>query len=179
MTPRFLQAIPYVLQHEGGLNNEKNDSGQITNMGISLSFIQSIHDDVNHDGKVDSNDIITLTLQEAEDIYFNNFWRPAYDVLPARVAIKVFDVAVNTGVGRANMFLQKSLNALGSNIGVDGLLGQQTINECNKYTDVQILTEYCSIQKAYYEAIVANNPSQSIFLNGWISRSEFVPPITA
>ena len=175
MTPRFLTAIPYILQHEGGqtITNIKEDGGGTTKFGISLNLIESLHLDENHDGVVDSKDIITLTLAEAEDIYYNNFWRPSYETFPINVAIKVFDTAVNAGVGRANMFLQQSLNNLGSKLNIDGLLGQQTTTEVSKYTEAQIIKEYCTIQGNFYKNIVAKNPQKSIFLNGWLTRANW------
>ena len=42
MTQRFIKAIQYVLEHEGLLNDVKNDKGGITNYGISLSFLKTL-----------------------------------------------------------------------------------------------------------------------------------------
>ena len=175
MTPKFLKAIPYVLTHEGHISNEAFDAGGYTSYGISLLFLESIHDDVNHDGKVDANDIKGLTVDQAEQIYFDNFWKPIYEKLSDRIATKVFDVAVNTGNLRAALFLQKTAIALGQNITADGLLGDQTIMALSHYNDDQILDKYCDIQAQFYKDIVAKNPSQQKFENGWLNRASFKP----
>ncbi len=175
-TNNFIKAMPYIFLHEGNkFTNIANDAGGPTLYGVSLRFLQSIHEDINHDGVVDVLDIKSLTQDEAKDIYFHNFWRIAYDSFQERVAIKVFDVAVNAGSQRAHILLQRALNALGSKITVDGMLGKQTISEIAKYTDNQILQQYCAAQKAFYQSLVTSNPSQQKFLNGWINRSQWIP----
>lgn len=174
-TSNFLNAIPYVFLHEGGYNNVKNDGGGATNWGISLVLLESLHDDINHDGKVDYLDIQCLTKEQAEDIYFNNFWKPFYDKIPARLADKVFDTAVNMGNLKANILLQKSLNKLGSNIPVDGLLGDVTLAEVSKYNVATILASYCQAQKDYYDAIIKSKPDQIKFKDGWYARASFLP----
>ncbi len=175
MTQRFKKAVKYTFQHEGGYNDVKNDNGGATNFGISFNFLKLFKIDVNKDGIIDNKDIKGLTLEQAEDIYYNNFWKPAYDVFPEKLGIKVFDVAVNAGHQRAHILLQRALNALGAKVSEDGLLGQQTIGTVAKYTEAQLLEKYCAAQKAFYEGIVAKNSSQKKFLNGWLKRASWIP----
>ena len=175
---RFLNVMPYLLQQEGGdkFTNDPNDAGGATKFGVSLTFLQSIHIDENHDGRVDILDIEGLDKDEATDIYWNNFWKSYYDKMPEGIGEKMFDVAVNTGLVRSNMFLQQALNKLGSNIKVDGLIGNGTITETTKYKPDDILNAYIDAQKAFYMDIVQKNPTQEKFLNGWINRANFKIP---
>lgn len=176
MTERFLKAMPYIFHHEGGFNDIKGDGGGATNYGVSLRFLQSIKEDVNHDGVVNSLDIKQLTKEDAQEIYYDNFWKPMYETkLPERLAIKMFDVAVNAGTTRSNILLQRALNNLGSKLATDGVLGNITFGEVAKYDETTILNQYCKAQSAFYDAIVANDPSQKKFIVGWHNRSMFLP----
>lgn len=175
MTEKFIKAMPYIFQHEGGYNDVKGDAGGATNYGVSLTFLKSINEDINHDGKVDALDIKSLTKDTAEDIYFHNFWKPSYDMIQEKIAIKVFDVAVNAGAQRAHILLQRALNALGENLEDDGMMGRNTINACLKYKEKDILDKYCAVQLSFYKAIVAKNPTQKKFLAGWTNRAAFKP----
>jgi len=175
MTKRFLKAVKYTFEHEGGYNHIKEDRGGATNFGMSFNLLKLLKLDVNKDGVVDINDIKELTMEQAEDIYYNNFWRPAYEVFHEKVGIKVFDVAVNAGHKRAHILLQRALNKLGERVVEDGMLGRETIGTVSKYTEAQVLEKYCEVQADFYNDIVKRNPSQRKFINGWLNRAAWKP----
>lgn len=176
MSVRFQKAMPYVFTHEGGYNNHIEDSGGATNFGISLRFLESIHKDINHDGTVNYLDIKALTKEEAEQLYFDNFWKPIYDrVVYEDLAIKMFDTAINMGTIKSNQLLQRALNNLGSALKDDGLIGPQTLGEIIKYSDDSIINEYCKEQNKVYESIINNKPSQEKFRAGWYKRAFWKP----
>jgi len=174
-TTRFLKAVEDVLIHEGGYNNRVTDKGGATNWGVSLRFLKLIKKDLNGDGRVDWLDIKGLTKENAVDIYWLNFWRPIYDMLPVRLGAKVFDTAVNAGHSRAHVLLQQSLNALGSKIKADGLVGNVTLSECAKYPETAILKAYSIQQKAFYDSLVKEDPSQEEYIRGWTKRANWLP----
>ena len=64
----FEQAINFVLKNEGGLEENPNDPGGITNHGISLRFLKSIKPDASEE------DIRNLTVNQAKTIYYDHFW---------------------------------------------------------------------------------------------------------
>jgi lysozyme family protein len=174
-TARFLKAVEDILIHEGGYNNRVNDKGGATNWGVSLRFLKLIKKDLNGDGQIDWLDIKGLTRENAIEIYWQNFWRPFYDQLPGRLAVKIFDTAVNAGHSRAHVLLQQSLNALGSRIKADGLIGNVTLAECGKHPEADILKVYCVQQKAYYDSRVKEDPTQEEFIKGWTNRAKWLP----
>ena len=178
MTPRFKKAMPYVFMHEGGYNNKVNDKGGATNYGISLLFLKGVKEDLNHDGKVDYLDIKGLKQAEAEKLYFKHFWRALYDELKyERLAIKLFDTAINMGHFKAHSLLQRAIKAMGSVIIEDGDIGPKTLGLVNKYAENQLLDTYCKVQDAYYKAIIKNNPSQAEFAKGWANRAKWLPKV--
>lgn len=104
------QAIAFVLRYEGGYVNNVNDPGGETIYGISKKQYPSL-------------DIKNLTIDEAKEIYRKDFWQAVgADQLPAKMAIAVFDCAVNQGVGTAIRLLQVALD-----VAVDGQIGPKTI----------------------------------------------------
>ena len=81
----FKLAMPTVLFHEGKFVNDLLDGGGCTNYGVSLRFLLTTGDldgdtwqdgDLNHDGKINIEDIRLLTELEAIRIYKNYFWLP-------------------------------------------------------------------------------------------------------
>jgi lysozyme family protein len=174
-TARFLKAVEETLFHEGSYNNRVTDKGGATNWGVSLRFLKAIKKDCNGDGRIDWLDIKGLSKENAIDIYWLNFWRPIYDVVPARLGAKVFDTAVNAGHARAHKLLQQTLNQLGSKIKADGLVGNVTLSECAKYAEADILKIYCVQQKSFYDSLVKEDPSQVEYIKGWTNRAKWLP----
>lgn len=176
MTDKFLKAIPYILEHEGGYNDIKEDKGGATKYGISLRFLKGVGLDINKDNKVDNLDIKALDTQTATEIYFDNFWRSVYDKMPERTAIKVFDMAVNMGSTQAHIILQRAVNNVShAGISVDGLIGNKTITEIQSLNEPALLISICKEQGDFYKAIVTKNPSQKKFLKGWSFRANWLP----
>lgn len=179
MTEKFNAAMPYVFMHEGGFNDVEGDNGGATNYGVSLGFLQGIGEDINNDGKIDWLDIKALKKEQAELIYWNNFWKQFYDMMPAKLAIKIFDTAVNTGNIRAHILLQQALNVLmtvtGKQLVVDGLIGKGTLDAINSFQEESILTEFCKQQLKFYCFLVQKNSSQAKFLKGWTYRANWLP----
>lgn len=106
----FERALAFTLPYEGGLINDPNDPGGLTNFGISQRSYPSL-------------DIKNLTIEDAKAIYERDFWKAACcDQLPENIGIAVFDTAVNQGVGVAVRLLQLAVG-----VDVDGNVGPKTI----------------------------------------------------
>ena len=95
----FSLAIKFTLQHEGGYVNDPKDPGGETNFGISKRAYPSL-------------DIKNLTEHQAKNIYFKDYWLAAgCDKLESKLAICVFDAAVNLGLKKAKLFLETAKTA--------------------------------------------------------------------
>ena len=89
----FEKALKFVLKWEGGYSNDPRDPGGETKYGISKRSYPEL-------------DISKLTLKQAEEIYYQNYWlKTGCDELPYPFNIVVFDTAVNMGRRRALEFL--------------------------------------------------------------------------
>ena len=107
LTVTFDQAIPGLLDREGGRSDDPHDSGRATKYGISLAFLEDNKIDLTGDGIVDEKDIEALTLDQAKEIYRVHFWDwLRCSDLPAPLALMVFDFGVNAGRVKSAMFLQ-------------------------------------------------------------------------
>ena len=94
----FNEAVEFVLRWEGGYTNDPNDPGGETKYGISKRAYPDI-------------DIKNLTLDEAKDIYYHDYWLKAdcdHYLFPANFLM--FDTSVNMGISRANDFFAISEN---------------------------------------------------------------------
>ena len=188
----FNEALKHTLRFEGGYANDPADSGGETFRGISRRNWPGwpgweMIDRVKARGTTTAK-LIDFFFRDSPEMeqsvaafYHKNFWRP-FEKLEAddRVMAKLFDTAVNVGVGGAVKMLQRAINRLGpiSQLAVDGQIGPWTISAYNLATsgdEVCFLDTFCREQEAHYRRIVARKPSQTKFLKGWLRRATWVP----
>lgn len=106
----FDQCFDKLISHEGGYVNDSRDPGGETKYGISKRSYPHVN-------------IATLTLPDARAIYKRDFWdRAQCDKLPPTIAYLLFDTAVNSGIGQAVRFLQRSVG-----VADDGVIGPLTL----------------------------------------------------
>ena len=82
----------------------------------------------------------------------------------------------------AAKFVQKACRDFGEAVEVDGIIGPKTkaavLTACAKYGPYVFLTYLVEIRRDFYYAIVEKDPSQKVFLKGWLNRvAEFEPTI--
>ena len=160
MDKLFEQAFNYLLLFEGGFSDDKNDKGGITKFGISERSYPNI-------------DITQLTLEEAKNIYYEDFWlkNKCNRVTYAKVAIKLFDISVNTGLKVAARILQRAVRASGIMLNEDGIIGERTIHSVNKIDGEILLSALKSEIAGYYRIIITKNDRLKVFENGWLNRA--------
>jgi len=157
-------AINHVLKSEGGYINHPNDKGGPTNLGISIAVLSEFR------GKQASeSDIRTLTISDASIIYKKNYWDAlGLDNINNRaLAYLIFDQAVNRGVSSSAKQIQSCVNAI-----QDGKIGKDTIAKINAFNDQKRLCiDFVRKTQIFYCKIVEKQPSQGVFILGWINRS--------
>lgn len=110
MQSNYDAALAAVLVHEGGYVNHPADPGGATNKGITIAVWNAHRKSIGLPGGVDT--LRALTIADAGQIYWQNYWNPIRgDELPPGVDYAVFDLAVNSGVGRARQFIRRTLGA--------------------------------------------------------------------
>lgn len=170
-TPAFNHAIAFVLGKEGGYVNDPTDKGGETKYGISdkRDGIADGMTDVDGDNKPDIR-IKDLTLGQASQIYFRDYWYPSYcPDWPDGISLIVFDSAVQHGVKKAISLLQDA-----AGVAADGIVGAKTRAAVLAADPEWLLTRYLLRRARYYAEIIKSNPSQAKYLNGWFNRLDSV-----
>lgn len=158
----YSSALAFVLKSEGGYVNHPSDPGGATNKGIT----QAVFDHWLIAEGQSPRDVKSITDGEVEAIYRQNYWNVGHcDFLPDSVAFVHFDACVNHGPGRAAKLLQSALG-----VEQDGVLGPVTLSKVTQSNASQVANLYVDRRVEFYNSIVANKPSQSVFLKGWLNR---------
>lgn len=174
------QIIGDVIEIEKGYNDYKEDRGGATNKGISLRYLRGVglvRGDLNHDGKIDAEDIKLVDTETAFGLYMQDFYKvPRLNLLPVELQPQMVDMAVNHGPPRAIILLQKTLKDMGAAIVADGVCGPGTCREAAKAVNLlgwqAVGNALVNKRLAFYAAIIAEDPSQVKFENGWKIRAK-------
>lgn len=157
MNYNFEQCLALVLTSEGGFVNNLKDSGGMTNLGVTKAVWEKW---VGH--PVTEADMRALGPKDVTPLYKANYWdKISGDSLPLGVDYAVFDMAVNSGVGRAAKTLQQVLG-----VGADGKIGQATISACEAANAREIATGVCEARLAFLQSL----PTYDTFGRGWANR---------
>lgn len=170
-SPAFTHAIAFVLDKEGGYVNDPTDKGGETKYGISdlRDGIKDGMTDIDGDKKPDVS-IKDLTLDQASQIYYRDYWYPAYcNNWPDGISLIVFDSAVQHGVKKALQLLQDA-----AGVTADGIVGPKTTAAVVGADPEWLLARYLLRRARYYADIIKSNSSQGKYLNGWFNRLDSV-----
>ncbi|MDO5562525.1 MAG: glycosyl hydrolase 108 family protein [Synergistaceae bacterium] len=169
----FEKSLSFALGSEGGFSDHPADRGGKTNLGITAGTLARAHERE----IVRCSDIRKLTRSEAAVIYKALYWQPSCaDEMPWPLCALHFDAAVNHGVGGAGRLLQRTLNYYGAKLRVDGAVGRRTMDALNFHIELrdtflrELCDRYLDEREALFYRIVKNNPSQKVFLRGWLNR---------
>lgn len=166
------QLIDEVLKKEGGYINHPADKGGPTKYGITRRTLETWRG-----VPVESRDIELLDKDEAAQIYEARYYIwPGIDKLPELIRPVVFDMAVNHGPIKAVELLQDTLIKMtGKKLVVDGWIGGHTMAAATIAVNVygqDVVRQLCNRRAAFYHKLVENNPSQAVFLQGWLTRAD-------
>ena len=157
MKENFDRALQFVLVHEGGFVNHPKDPGGATMKGVTLETFRR------HFGAGKTvNDLKNITQDQLARVYRTGYWdKCKCDQLPAGVDYAVFDVAVNSGPGRAAKFLQAAVGAT-----QDGAIGDGTLGMVGSQAPLSIINSICDKRLAFLQGL----STFSTFGKGWTSR---------
>lgn len=159
----FETALAEVLINEGGYVDHPDDRGGPTNYGIT---IKTLSDFLGREAT--KEEVQNLSMDTVRQIYKQNYWdrlRLSY-FIDSKFAEIVFDQAVNRGTRRVAEDLQKL-----AGVKVDGIIGPVTLKALNAMDSKKTLISFVKQAQNAYVSIVTHNPSQLVFLSGWIKRT--------
>lgn len=150
-------ALKHLLKHEGGYVNHPRDPGGRTNLGVTQRAWEEYKGN-----PVDEQEMRSLTQEMVTPFYKTRYWNLVRgDELPAGVDYCAFDVAVNSGVGRAVRFLQ-----LASGVVADGLIGPGTMNAIAKADPKELVKKMCQERREFLHRL----DTFDTFGKGWMRR---------
>ena len=183
------EAIRHTLGIEGGYVDDPRDSGGKTRWGITVAVARRN----GWKGKM-----CDLPPEKAVEIYRKKYWAAARcDDLPPSVAVRVFDAAVNHGVGGAGRLLQMAINsasewallvgAYGSPpkyrpLKVDGAVGPKTmrlfrrIYKCDRaFVGAEdhrkvFHVAWAEARNSLYLQLIGRRNKDAVFARGWEKR---------
>lgn len=165
----FQAALAYTLANEGGFTNDSSDSGGATNWGITIGDYSLWRRQHGWDTTT-VQDVKDMTRDEAAQIYLASYWNRANlgGIDLQSVATAIFDMGVNMGLKMGVEFAQRVVG-----VAVDGIIGPTTMLALNAIKDEkQFMIEFVGLVHGHYIGIVENNPKDSVFLRGWLSRAQ-------
>jgi lysozyme family protein len=123
---------------------------------------------------VNRNTIRSLTETQAAGLFRWQMWNTLnLDLIPLRPAVVIYDAAVNSGPRQSVKFAQRGYNACvayGQPLDADGIMGPATRAAMQQADTDKILMAMLDQREQFYHKLVADDPSQEVFLDGWINR---------
>ena len=153
--------IPIIKRWEGGYSDNPNDRGGATNSGVTLAVYQSVY------GKNKTkNDLKKMTDEQWDYIFTKLFWNKwkADEIKNQSIANILVDWVWMSGYGT----IKKIQSLFG--LTADGIVGNKTILYINSHDQEEVFNKIWNRRKSFYESLVKNNPSQKVFLKGWMNR---------
>jgi lysozyme family protein len=157
MQENWDKSFEMVLKHEGGYVNDPRDPGGRTNLGVTQRAWEG------YVGKsVDEAFMRSLTPEVVKPFYKAMYWdKIKGDQLPAGVDYAAYDLAVNSGTGRAAKYLQQI-----AGVTADGAIGPKSIEAINACDPEQTVQALCDMRLDFLKRL----PTFETFGKGWSRR---------
>lgn len=157
----FDAAFDVLIGHEGGLSLDTQDPGNWTGGKVGKGSLKGTKYGVSA-ASFPFEDIKNLTLARAKELYRLNYWNAVRaDDLPTGVDLVVFDLAVNGGVGRAAVHLQKA-----AVVKVDMKIGPVTLYAVDQMDPAVLIDRICDSRLAEMQTFATWHR----YRNGWTRR---------
>lgn len=176
----FPLTLRFTLGWEGGKADHPADRGKRTAFGITQTTYATW---LRSQGRP-VTDVWNIAPFEIDSIYRDWYWRKVwgdeFEKVDPRLALVLFDAAVHHGCGQSVKWFQRALR---QGLAADGIPGPQTLSACHRQWDAgesrNVLEETLQGRRRLMHQLVDRDPSQGVFLNGWLNRVSDVEAIVA
>lgn len=161
----YKTVVPFILKSEGGYANSPADRGGETNRGVTMQTWRAY---CAKKGKpANTATLKAMRQSEWEDIFKANYWNKIKGDLieDQSIANLLADFAWHSGVTRAAKKLQALLG-----VKADGIIGDVTLKALNARSPLPLFGALKQARIKFLETIVKNDPSQKVYLKGWLGR---------
>jgi lysozyme family protein len=146
-----------VLKHEGGFVNHPKDPGGMTNLGVTKAAWEAY---LGH--SVTEENMRALTPFIVKPFYKAQYWdKIKGDQLPSGVDYAAYDLAVNSGTGRAAKYLQRI-----AGVADDGVIGPKSLEAIKKCDAEDTVDEICNMRMSFLKGL----NTFDTFGKGWTIR---------
>ncbi|MDO4244550.1 MAG: glycosyl hydrolase 108 family protein [Deinococcus sp.] len=156
----FEKAHAFTALWEGGYIYHPADPGGETNLGVTkanwLKWCKSCN--------IPVKPMKALTPADVKPLYEAWYWRPLAATLPWPLSAAIYDMSVNHGVGDGKPFDEQ-----GNENGATWMLWRAH-QLAPGGTPLQLALAACDAREQFYRGIVRRNPSQQVFMKGWMRR---------
>lgn len=181
----------FIQPWEGGYVNNPNDKGGETYAGIARNFHPtwsgwSYIDEIKKTRKIDTNEKFAAIQDKVDKFYLLALWEPNnFSAINNQdVANILFDWYVNSGSNAAHTKgaetygVDEILNRdFGFKLPIDSKFDSLTIKAINAVDSTKLYNIIKRERQNFYQTLVKKNPSQSVFLKGWMARINSFPDI--
>ena len=166
MKNNFEVSFALLLKEEGGFVNDPQDSGGMTNLGVTKEVWDQ------YTGQTSSeDDMRKLSPAQVYLLYYTEYWKKVSgDDLPTGVDYAVFDFGVNSGTGEAVRVLQECVG-----VNPDGVIGPVTLAAIRAANPVDLCNEICDKRLFYLQSLHGWAHDG----NGWGNRVAYVKGVSA
>ena len=160
MQNNFEICLAKLLIHEGGFVNHPSDPGGMTNLGVTARVWEEW---VGH--PVDEKQMRELTPELVAPLYKRKYWDACHaNEFVSGLDYAVFDLAVNSGVGRAIKLLQSCVGATPD--GGYGSITSALVKKAQEEDAERLIGVYCSRRLEFLESL----STFATFGKGWSRR---------
>jgi lysozyme family protein len=146
----FMRAFAFTVRPdiEGGLSLDHDDKGNWTGGEVGKGELLGTKYGVSA-ASYPTLDIPNLSIRDVQELYRRDFWRKAgCDRLPPRVAVAVFDMAVNHGVSNAVKMLQEVVGTE-----KDGITGVKTEAAAKSREQDDLIVDLLRVRLDFYRGL--------------------------
>lgn len=157
------EGLVFVLKWEGTeYTDHPADYGGPTRYGI----IQRVYDAYRASKKQNKRSVKNISEAEYTEIYEKNYWNPVRSqFLSGPLGLALFDTAVNLGVGGAISRLQAALK-----VKITGTWTNEISAVIHNVDQTKVALTICNLRIKKRHDRVKQNPTQQVFLKGWLNR---------
>jgi lysozyme family protein len=157
MQENWDKSFEMVLAHEGGYVNDPRDPGGRTNLGVTQRAWEAYWSRSSSE-----EEMRKLTPNVVKPFYKAMYWdKIKGDQLPAGVDYAAYDLAVNSGVGRAAKYLQRI-----AGVPEDGVIGPKSLEAIKACDPEQAVQALCDMRLDFLKRL----PTFDTFGKGWSRR---------
>lgn len=159
----FEHYAPTLAKWEGGWSDNRRDKGKATMRGVTLATFRQFYGP-----RKTKEDLRNITDAEWERI-MRTYWDrcKADQIRNQSIAEILVDWHINAGVNAIKCFQRACM------LDADGIIGPKSLAVLNSPNEQVIFNRIKEAREDYYRRLALGNPSQSIFLAGWLNRTDY------